>query len=267
MLWCGTTTCEAKSGYGLTTDAELKMLRVIAAVARDTRWSCPPPSWAAHECPRNIAAGRRGYIDLLIGEMIPLVARERLAEWCDVFCETGVFTPAEAREISRRRAAPASSSAFMPTSSRPAAVRASPPTSLCGLPITSSSSMSMRPVGSRPQASSRRSCRRRRSNLKLGRFAPGRMLIARGVPVSARQRRESGGGFSPSMSFAMTLGLLRDGADVRRGAGRRDHQRRIFAGSARPPRKPRVGKQMDAVIVDGPAIDLIGSARTRLAPS
>ena len=100
MLRCGTTTCEAKSGYALTTEGELKMLRTIRALGGDARRSsCRRPSWARTKCRSSTATAARAYVDLVVNEMIPAVARERLAEWCDVFCETGVFTPDESREI------------------------------------------------------------------------------------------------------------------------------------------------------------------------
>src|SRR5262249_20875466 len=99
MLRCGTTTCEAKSGYGLTSESELKMLRVIRALAADHAIEISPTFMGAHELPIEYREHRRAYIELLVNDMIPPVARERLAEWCDVFCETGVFTPSESREV------------------------------------------------------------------------------------------------------------------------------------------------------------------------
>lgn len=98
----GTTTVEVKSGYGLTVDDELKTLRVIARLSRDLPLRIIPTFLGAHEIPldhRESAATRRAYVDLLIHEMIPVVAREKLARFADVFCETGVYTVEESREI------------------------------------------------------------------------------------------------------------------------------------------------------------------------
>lgn len=99
MLALGTTTCEAKSGYGLDTRQELKQLRAI----RDLRESHPMDIAAtfmgAHALPGEYKENREGYIDLLCEEMIPAVAAEKLAAFCDVFCETGVFTAQESRRI------------------------------------------------------------------------------------------------------------------------------------------------------------------------
>ena len=99
MLRCGTTTCEAKSGYALTTEGELKMLRTLAAVGETHPIELSPTFMGAHEVPSEYRNRRRGYLDLIVKDMLPAVARERLAEWCDVFCEDGVFTPDESREI------------------------------------------------------------------------------------------------------------------------------------------------------------------------
>jgi imidazolonepropionase len=99
---CGTTTIEVKSGYGLRLDDELKSLRVIGRVAEQVGMRLVPTFLGAHEIPveyRDRAGGREAYIELLVHEMIPAVARERLALFADVFCETGVYTVAESRVI------------------------------------------------------------------------------------------------------------------------------------------------------------------------
>ena len=98
----GVTTVEVKSGYGLSVDDELKMLRVIRRLASDLPLRIVPTFLGAHEVPlehRSTAATRRAYIDMLIHEMIPLVAAEGLARFADVFCETHVYTVSESREI------------------------------------------------------------------------------------------------------------------------------------------------------------------------
>ena len=100
MLRCGTTTCEAKSGYGLDDGRRAEdAARRSRAGGQTTPIEISPTFMGAHEIPVEYRDGRRAYIDLIVDEMIPAVARERLAEWCDVFCETGVFTPEESREI------------------------------------------------------------------------------------------------------------------------------------------------------------------------
>ena len=99
MLRLGVTTCECKSGYGLSTDEELKMLRTVELLRSRQPVELVSTFMAAHALPQEYAADREGYIRLIIDEMLPKVAQEHLAEFCDVFCETGVFTPEECRRI------------------------------------------------------------------------------------------------------------------------------------------------------------------------
>ncbi len=99
FLGGGTTTVEAKSGYGLSLDAELKMLRVIRRLSRTGRMRYAPTFLGAHEIPAEYAGRRREYAELVIREMLPAVAREKLADFCDVFCEPSVFPVSESRAI------------------------------------------------------------------------------------------------------------------------------------------------------------------------
>ena len=95
----GTTTVEAKSGYGLSLEAECKMLRIVAGLAADGSVRYVPTFLGAHEVPDEYRGRMDAYIELLVEEMIPLVAKERLAEYCDVFCEPSVFPVEKARTV------------------------------------------------------------------------------------------------------------------------------------------------------------------------
>ena len=99
FLRCGTTTIEAKSGYGLTLEDELKILRAIKQLNQNSPLQYVPTFLGAHDVPPEYRARREAYVSLLIEEMIPTVAREGLAEYCDVFCEPNVFTTDEAWKI------------------------------------------------------------------------------------------------------------------------------------------------------------------------
>jgi imidazolonepropionase len=99
LLAHGATTIEVKSGYGLELEAELKQLRIIRRINDGSGARLVPTFLGAHEVPAEHRANRAAYVRLLCDEMIPTVARERLARCCDVFCEPGVFTPAESRTI------------------------------------------------------------------------------------------------------------------------------------------------------------------------
>jgi imidazolonepropionase len=94
MLGHGTTTVEIKSGYGLETETELKMLRAVKRLGETHPMTVVPTFLGAHEVPpeyRERENGMRRYAELVAGEMIPAVAAEGLAEFCDIFAETGVF--------------------------------------------------------------------------------------------------------------------------------------------------------------------------------
>ena len=95
----GATTIEVKSGYGLELEAELKQLRVIRKLASELPATLIPTFLGAHEVPPEYRSKRAEYVKLVSEEMIPTVARESLARCCDVFCEPGVFSPAESRQI------------------------------------------------------------------------------------------------------------------------------------------------------------------------
>lgn len=95
----GTTTIEAKSGYGLTLEDELKILRAIRDLNEQTPLRYVPTLLGAHDIPAEYRSRRPTYVNLVINEMLPRVAEEKLAEYCDVFCEADVFTTDETWEI------------------------------------------------------------------------------------------------------------------------------------------------------------------------
>jgi imidazolonepropionase len=257
MLRCGTTTCEAKSGYALTVDGELKMLRALQTLAASHPIEIAPTFMGAHEVPIEYRERHGDYVRLVIDEMIPAVAREQLAEWCDVFCESGVFTPEESCAIleAGRRAGMklrlhADELAASGGSQVAAQVGARSADHLIFTDEAAADALAAAGVVATllPIAA---------FYLKLGRFAPARMLIERGVAVALATDVNPGGGFSPSMPFALSLACFGMrltfeealvGATINAAYSLDRHQR---VGSLEP------GKQMDAVVVDGPAIDLI----------
>lgn len=92
----GTTTIEIKSGYGLNLKDEIKQLQVIKKLKENLKIDIVPTLMAAHEIPPEFKNNRSGYINLILNEIIPRVSKEKLAKFCDVFCEKGVFTEEEA---------------------------------------------------------------------------------------------------------------------------------------------------------------------------
>lgn len=91
----GTGAVEIKSGYGLTTEAELKMLRVIRRLKENSPLTIKANFLGAHGVPMEYRGRQGEFVDLVINEMIPLVAKEKLADFIDVFCDTGFFTVEE----------------------------------------------------------------------------------------------------------------------------------------------------------------------------
>ena len=255
MLAAGTTTCEAKSGYGLDAATEMRMLRVIRGLNGAQPIELVATFMGAHEVPVEYRGRQQDYVRLVIDEMLPQAAS--LAEWCDVFCEPGVFTPEESRAIleagARLGLKPrihADELGASGGSTIAAAVCARSADHLVHVPAEGITAMAAAGVIATllPCAA---------FYLKLGRFAPARDLISAGVPVALATDINPGGGFSPSMPFVMALacfgmGLTFEealvGATINAAASL-DRQDRI--GSLEP------GKQFDAVLVNGPAINLL----------
>jgi imidazolonepropionase len=257
MLACGTTTAEVKSGYGLETGAELRMLRAIRELSARQPIELSATFMGAHEIPIEYRSKRADYIRLVNEEMIPAVAAESLAEWCDVFCERGVFTPEETRTILeagiRHGLAPrvhADELGLSGGSAVAAELGARSADHLIFVDEQNAAALAAAGVVATllPSAA---------FYLKLGRFAPARMLIDQGVAVALATDVNPGGGFSPSMPFAMTLACFGMGmtleeslvAATLNGAASLDRADRV--GSLEP------GKQMDAVILNGTLADLI----------
>jgi imidazolonepropionase len=257
MLACGTTTAEIKSGYGLDVESELKQLRAIRQLAASQPIDLAPTFMGAHEIPLDHRSRREDYVRLVVEEMIPRVAAEGLAEWCDVFCETGVFTPEESTRILQAGAAHglkprihADELGASGGSQVAARVGARSADHLIFVPEDGIRALAEAGVVATllPIAA---------FYLKLGRFAPARALIDAGVAVALATDVNPGGGFSPSMPFAMTLACFSMGMtfeEALAGAtinAAHSLDRAASVGSLEP------GKLMDAVLVAGDAIDLI----------
>ncbi len=99
MIQLGTTTLEAKSGYGLNTESELKQLRVIKRLQEELPIDIVPTFLGAHEFPAEYRNNHSGYVELLCKEMIPAVAEQGIAEFCDIFTEAHTFNLEDSRKI------------------------------------------------------------------------------------------------------------------------------------------------------------------------
>ncbi|HEY3382255.1 MAG TPA: imidazolonepropionase [Vicinamibacterales bacterium] len=257
MLRCGTTTAEAKSGYGLETAAELKMLRAIRRLSASQPIELVPTFLGAHEIPVEYRDRRQEYVDLLVREMIPTVAAQHLAKWCDVFCEVGVFTPAESRAILEAGTAAglrprihADELAASGGSDVAAEVGARSADHLLFVQPASADRMARSGVVATllPAAA---------FYLKLGAYAPARMLIEHGVPVALATDLNPGGGFTPSMPFVITLACFGMKMTLEEALVAATLNAAYAIDRDRDVGSLEAGKQLDAVVVDGDAIDLI----------
>ena len=257
MLANGTTTCEVKSGYGLDLQSELKMLRAIRRLADAHAIDLVPTFMGAHEVPVEHRQRRNDYIRTIVDEMIPAVAAEGLASWCDVFCETGVFTPDESLHILdaglKSGLAPRiHADELGPSGGSLVAARVGARSADHLIHVDDEGIGALAAAG---VTATLLPCAA--FYLKLGRFAPARDLIAASVPVALATDVNPGGGFSPSMPFAIALGCFGMGmtfeealvAATINGAWSLDVADRT--GSLEP------GKLADAVFVRGDAINLI----------
>jgi imidazolonepropionase len=257
MLSFGTTTAEAKSGYGLGLASEQKILRAIKTVAGGQPIDLTATFMGAHEVPVEFRGRRGDYVKELIDVMIPAVADEGLAEWCDVFCEQGVFTPDESRDIlkagTRHGMKPrihADELALSGGSRVAAEVGARSADHLIFVDESHARMLAEKNVVATllPSAA---------FFLKLGRYAPARMLIEQGTAVALATDLNPGGGFTTSMPFVMSLACFGmnmtleealNGATINAAAS---IDRQDTIGSLEP------GKQLDAVIVSGMLTDLL----------
>jgi imidazolonepropionase len=256
MLAAGTTTCEIKSGYGLTTDSELKMLRAIRRLGAEHAMDIVATFLGAHEVPPEFQQRRQEYISTIVNEMIPHVAADGLADWCDVFCDRGYFSVGESVAIleagvraglrPRLHADELASSGGCRVAGT---VRARSADHLIHVDAEGIDELSRAGVCAvlLPIAA---------FYLKLP-FAPARAFIERQVPVALATDVNPGGGLSPSMPFAVALACfgmqmtLEEAlvAATLNAAWSLDLADRV--GSLEP------GKQMDAVLIRGPLTELL----------
>jgi imidazolonepropionase len=214
MLLCGTTTAEVKSGYGLETGAELRSLEAIRLAASRHPVTVVPTFLGAHEVPREHRADRARYVEILVEQMVPEVARRRLAVFADAFCERGVFSVAEsrrvltaAREHGMKLRLHADELADTGGAALAAELRARSADHLVFV-----SEAGMRALaGARCVATLLPTAA---FYLRLGRFAPARALVDAGAPVALATDVNPGGGLSPSLPFAMAIACFSMGLSL-----------------------------------------------------
>lgn len=205
LLALGTTTAEVKSGYGLSVEAEKASLQAIQEAARGHPVRVVRTYLGAHEVPLDRRSDREAYINELVEQAIPEIARLGLADFSDVFCERGVFTVAESRRILQASLAAGlplriHADEFSDTGGAGLAAELGARSADHLIEISDQGIQALARAGVvatlMPTAS---------FFLKLGRFAPARKMIDAGVPIALGSDTNPGGGLSSSMPFAMTL--------------------------------------------------------------
>ena len=257
MLSFGTTTAEAKSGYGLGLPSERRMLRAIKTVAAGQPVELTATFMGAHEVPVEFRHDRAAYVREIVEVMIPAIAEEQLAEWCDVFCERGVFTPDESRDIllaGQRHGLKARIHAdelALSGGSRVAAeVGARSADHLIFVDEEHARMLAEHHVVATllPSAA---------FFLKLGRYAPARMLIEQGAAVALATDLNPGGGFTTSMPFVMSLACFGMHLTLEEALIGATLNAAASIGREETIGSLEVGKQLDAVVVSGMLSDLI----------
>lgn len=251
QLLHGTTTTEAKSGYGLNTEGELKQLRVLQRAAQLQPVEIIPTAMPAHEVPPEWRHNPEGYVELILQEIYPAIAAEGLAQGVDVFCENGVFSP----EQTRRLLAPAKAYGWrihlhadelFPLGGAELAAELGA--------LSASHLLHVSPQGIRAlaQAGVVAVVLPGVSFFLRDRYAPVRDLMAAGVPVALATDCNPGSSHTESMATIMQLACL--------GAGMSSEEALVAAtlnaaaalGLAHRLGSLEVGKQADLVVLDAP---------------
>lgn len=209
MLAHGTTTAEAKSGYGLNTGEELRELRILNKLAQELPLDLEVTFLGAHAVPEEYAGRADDYTDLVINEMLPLVKKENLAKWVDVFCENGAFSVEQSRRILQAGSElglgmriHAEEFANLGSARMAASLGASSADHLQSL--DESDFPALAESGIIPIMTPGTSF-----FLGQGKYAPGRKMIDANLPVALATDFNPGSNFTLSMPMAISLAVLR----------------------------------------------------------
>ncbi|MGC8915917.1 MAG: imidazolonepropionase [Thermoanaerobaculum sp.] len=250
LVW-GTTTTEAKSGYGLDVENELKQLRVLRRAGELQPVEIVPTAMPAHEVPPEWRHDPEGYVDLVIREVYPAIAREGLAQGVDVFCERGVFTP----EQTRRLLAPARrygwrmhlhADELSPLGGAELAAELGASSASHLLHVSEAGIHALRAAGVvavvLPGV----------SFFLRDRYAPVRALITAGVPVALATDCNPGSSHTESMAAIMQLASLGAGMKSEEALTAATLNAAAALGLAERLGSVEVGKQADLVVLDAP---------------
>ncbi|HEX4964215.1 MAG TPA: imidazolonepropionase [Thermoanaerobaculia bacterium] len=252
MLAWGTTTAEAKSGYGLNQDDELKQLRAIRRAANRHPVDLVPTLLAAHEVPPEHRQDRGRYVDLICEEIIPATAEAGLARFCDVFCETGVFSAAESRRVleagARHGLAPRlHADEFADSGGAELAAELGA--------LSADHLMAVSPLGIEALARSGVTAVLLPGTsffLMKHRYAPARALIEAGVPVALATDCNPGSSHTESMPMVVVLAVLELGLTIEESLTAATLNSACSLGLGGEIGSIEAGKRADLVLLDAP---------------
>jgi imidazolonepropionase len=208
MLELGSTTVEIKSGYGLSSEDEIRALEVTSELSKAHPVDVVPTFLGAHEIPEEFASRREEYVSLIADELIPEISRRKLALFCDVFCEEGVFTVEESERVlssgKKHGLLPKiHAEEFVRTGGAALAARIGAVSAEHLLQVTDEDIRAMREAGViavlLPGVS---------FSLGLGRYAPARTMIDAGLPVALATDCNPGSSMTESMQIIVTLACV-----------------------------------------------------------
>jgi len=252
QLLTGTTTTEAKSGYGLDLDTELKQLRVLREAARRHPVEIVPTAMPGHEVPPEWRHDPDAYVELVVDEIHPAIAAEGLAEAVDVFCERGVFTPDQTRRLLAdaprhgwRVHLHADELSNLGGAELAAEVGAASASHLLHVSDTGIAALARAGVVAVALPGV--------SFFLRDRYAPVRRLVAAGVPVTLASDCNPGSSHTESMAMIMALGCLGAGLSTEEALVAATLNAAAALGRADRLGSIEPGKQADLVVLDAPS--------------
>lgn len=255
MLAWGTTTAEAKSGYGLSLADELKQLRAIRRGAEGHAVEVVPTLLAAHEVPPEHRADRERYLDLMVHEITPAVAEAGLAHFVDVFCERGVFSVEESRRVLEAGRAQGlvprlHADEFVDSGAAELAAELGAASADHLIAVSDAGIEALASAGVTgvmlPGVS---------LFLRLGRYAPARRLLAAGVPLALATDCNPGSSHTESLLFVYWLGVFELGLTIEEALTAVTLNPACVLGRGAEIGSIEPGKQADLVLLDGPSLD------------
>ncbi|MDH3404577.1 MAG: imidazolonepropionase, partial [Acidobacteriota bacterium] len=255
MLAWGTTTAEAKSGYGLALEPERKQLEALAAAAAAHPVEVVPTLLAAHETPPELRGDTDRYVELVCSEIVPAIARAGLAAYCDVFCETGVFSVSQSRRVlaagaAHGLAARLHADEFVDSGGAELAAEIGA--------VTADHLMAVSPRGIDALAASGVIAGLLPGTsffLKKKAYAPARRLIEAGVPVTLATDCNPGSSHTESMPMVFWLAVLELDMSVGEALTAMTLNAACSLGRGAELGSIEVGKQADLVVLEGAGLD------------